>query len=105
MSAIEWAQIVAPGTCIAWWARRTRRLRMHVDHHPMWENVLDFGVPMRDALLVHVAQELLQCRPVLLDTEREWVAVEHLAHAPRVGRHPGDRVARDRLLDEAREAA
>ena len=44
--------------------RKEERSRMHVDHHAVRENVLDLGVAVGDALLVHVAQELLERRTV-----------------------------------------
>ena len=35
---------------------------VHVNHHAFWENLVHLGVAMGDALLVGVAQELLQGR-------------------------------------------
>src|SRR5215472_4077650 len=66
---------------------------VHLDHHARREDLLDLGVAMGDALLVGVAQELLEGEAVLLDPEREWIAVEHVAHAARVGGEPGQRIA------------
>src|SRR5262245_19837712 len=69
-------------------------LRVHLDHHALRKDLLDLGVPVGDALLVHIAQELLQCRAVLLDAERERIAAEHVAHATRIDRQPRQRIAR-----------
>src|SRR5262245_65040469 len=59
-------------------AAQTNALALHSDrgHDPLRENLLRLGVPVRDPLLAGVAQKLLQCRPVLFDAVREWVAVK-----------------------------
>src|SRR5215472_6319136 len=66
---------------------------VHLDHHALREDLLDLGVAMGDALLVGVAQELLEGGAVLLDPERERIAIEHVTHAARVGGEPGQRIA------------
>ena len=50
-------------------------------------------MPVRDALLIGVERELFERRPVLFDAVRKRVATEHVAHAARVGRQPGQRIA------------
>src|SRR5262244_3193792 len=85
--------------------KRHLALRVHLNHDALREDLLDLGVAMGDALLVGVAQELLEGRAILLDPERERIAVEHVAHAACVGGEPGQRVARDRLLEHAFERA
>src|SRR5215467_5814088 len=79
----------------------TSSLCTRLDQHALRKNLLDLGVAVGDALLVHIAQELLQGRPVLLDTERKRVAAEHVAHAARIDRQPRQRIARHRLLEHA----
>src|SRR5215470_17400541 len=86
-------------------ARPGRKLRVHLDHHAFRENLLHLGMAMRDALLVHIAQELLEGRAVLLDPERKRIAAEHVAHAARIDRQPWQRIARHRLLEHARMGA
>jgi len=63
------------------------------------------GLARRDALLVGVAQELLQRRAVLLDAVGKRIAVEQVAHLARIGRQPGQRIARDRGIEQALQAA
>ena len=63
-------------------------LRLCLDHHALGEDFLDLGVAVGDALLVHIAQELLKGWAVLLDAERERIAPEHVAHAARIDRQP-----------------
>jgi surface antigen len=62
----------------------------HCGHDPLGENLLRLGVPMCNALLVGVAQELLERGPVLLDAIRERVAAEEIAHLAGVSRQPGE---------------
>src|SRR5215472_8209341 len=76
----------------------------HRDIDPRRENLFRLGQPMRDALLVSVAQELLERRAVLLDPEGEGVA-EHVSHLAGVGREPRQRIARDRGIEQTLEAA
>src|SRR5262245_62880611 len=61
------------------------RLYPHLGHDALGENLLGLGVAVGDALLVGVAQELLERRPVRLDAVGEGVAVEQIAHPPRIG--------------------
>src|SRR5262245_45455910 len=95
----------APGSRVSLRSPGTRTLAslgVHLDHHAFRKNLLDLGVAMRDALLVHVAQELLEGRAVLLDPERERIAAERVAHAACIDRQPRQRIARHRLLEHAR---
>src|SRR5262245_3686925 len=77
----------------------------HRGHDAFGKNLLGRNVAMSDALLVGIAQELLERRPVLFDAVRERVAVEQVAHLARVGRQPSERITRDRGIEQALEAA
>src|SRR5262249_12061524 len=61
------------------------------------------GEPARNSLLVCVAQEQFQCRPVRLDTVWKKLA-EHLLHALRITCQPRYRVARDSRIENALKA-
>src|SRR5262249_18989571 len=49
-------------------------------HDAFGKNLLGCDVAMGDTLLVGIAQELLERRPVLFDAVRKRVAVEQIAH-------------------------
>ncbi len=72
---------------------------------PLGKNLFRRRQTVRDALLVGIEQQLLPGRPVLFDAERERVAVEHVAHAPRIVGQPGQRIARHRRIEQALDAA
>src|SRR5262245_10830211 len=77
----------------------------HRCHDPFRKDLLRCGQPVGDALLVTIAQESLERRTILIDAERERVAAELFAHFPRIGRQPGQRIARDGGVEQTLLAA
>ena len=102
---IDLAKITAPDIRDEAAKRAGNNLDFHRRHDAGGENVFRLGELVRDALLVRIAQEQFQRRPVGLDAVGKQIAAEHLPHARGVVGQPRHRIARHRGIEDALEAA
>jgi hypothetical protein len=71
--------------CSRYW-QVTRRSDPHQSHDALGKYFFRLSMALRNALLVGVAQELLNGRPVFLDAVRKRIALEQVLHLACIGR-------------------
>src|SRR5205085_451659 len=89
------------------WSRppSMRRSDLHRSHDPFGKDFFRRRATMRNPLLVHIAEKLVEGGPVLLDTIGEGIPAEQVAHPAGVGRKPGERIARHGGIEQPLQAA